>query len=128
MENNTKENKMNKTLKIMGWIISGLIGGLLLFSAFGKLSGMEEVEVMFHQMGLADWQIIIGIGEAVSAILFLIPRTQSLGTLLLSAYFGGAILAHMSGGQSFALQAGILMLIWLASFLRNPKTLSSFIK
>ncbi|MBL4703620.1 MAG: DoxX family protein [Flavobacteriales bacterium] len=119
---------MNKTMKIIGWVISGLIAGLLLFSAFGKLSGMLEVEEMFIKMGLTDWKVIIGIGEMVSAILFLIPKTQSLGTLLLSSYMGGAIVVHMQGEESILLQSAILVFVWIASVLRNPKTLSSFTK
>jgi Ion channel len=42
----------------------------------------------FEKFGLADWRIIIGIGELVSAVLFLVPRTAVLGTLLPSAYLG----------------------------------------
>lgn len=125
-----------KTKKIIGWVLSGLIGALLIFSAVGKLSGMTAP--MMEHFGFTKGEItMIGIGEIISAVLFLIPKTQSLGTLLLSSYMGGAIVAHMSaqpasaelggeGIQDYFMQSIILVLIWAASLVRNPNTLSSF--
>ena len=46
---------------------------MLLFSASGKLMMPEMVE-NFAKWGLADWIIIIALGEAISALLFLIPK------------------------------------------------------
>lgn len=65
-------------------------------------------------------------GEAVSALLFLNPRTHSLGLLLLSAYMGGAIVTHMQHGDAYVSQSVILILIWVAGFLRHPQVLQSF--
>ena len=46
----------------------------------------------------------------VSAILLLIPRTSSLGILLTSSFWGGAICAHMMQGDSYAFVAVLLVL------------------
>lgn len=116
----------NEIARIIGWILSGLLTALFLFSAYGHLSGMPEMVEAFEKVGLGDWRVIIAIGELGSLLLFLIPKTQSLGTLLLSSYMGGAILLHMSGGQPFVLQSAVLVAVWVASALRNPATLSSF--
>lgn len=116
----------SKVVKIIGWIISGLLAALFAFSAFGKLSAPQEMLDMFASMGLADWRVIIAAGEIGSLLLFLIPRTQSLGTLLLSSYMGGAIIVHMQGGEPFIFQAAVLIAVWVASVMRNPQTLSSF--
>jgi len=73
------------------------------------------------QMHLGDWRIIIAIGEIVSALLFLVPKTNKLGTLLLSAYMGGAIIIHMTGGMSIVLPSVVLILVWITGILRNPE-------
>ncbi|MEM7106575.1 MAG: DoxX family protein [Bacteroidota bacterium] len=125
-----------KTKKIIGWVLGGLIAAILSLSAIGKLSGAAGP--MLSHFGFTENEILmIGIGELISAILFLIPKTQSLGTLLLSAYMGGAIVAHMGasvapeelGGESvqdYTAPSILLIVIWGISFFRNPKVFSSF--
>jgi hypothetical protein len=73
------------------------------------------------QMKLGDWRIIIAIGEIVSSLLFLIPKTNKLGTLLLSSYMGGAIIIHMTSAMSIAMPSVVLILVWVVAFLRNPE-------
>jgi hypothetical protein len=74
-----------------------------------------------EQMHLANWRIIIALGEITSAFLFLFPRTNIYGTLLLSAYMGGAIIIHMTSGLSILTPSVVLILIWIVGFLRNPE-------
>jgi uncharacterized membrane protein YphA (DoxX/SURF4 family) len=111
---------------IAGWVLSVLLAALFLFSASGKLMKAEPVVKGFAEFGLGDKILLIGVGELVSTILFLIPRTSSLGTLLLGSYMGGAIVTHMQHGQSYVAQSVFLVLIWLAGWLRNPGLLDSF--
>lgn len=89
------------------------------FSGLGKLTGNEEVVAMFTKGGINDWRVIIGIGEVVSAILFAIPLTQRIGTWLLSSYFGGAIMLHMTMGESIMAPVAFLLIIWVLSILRK---------
>ena len=109
------ENK--KVFKIVAWVIAGLLTALYLFSAYGKLSNLAQMEAM----KLGDWGLIIAIGEIVSALLFLIPKTNKYGTLLLSSYMGGAIIIHMTGGTSILIPSIVLVLVWVVAFLRDPK-------
>jgi hypothetical protein len=99
-------------------VIAGLLTAIFAFSAAGKLFMQPEAMEKLH---LADWRIIIAIGEISSALLFLFPKTNIYGTLLLSAYMGGAIIIHMTGGLSIVMPSGILILIWIVGFLRNPE-------
>ena len=55
--------------------------------------------------------------------MFLIPKTNKFGTLLLSSYMGGAIIIHMTGGMSIGMPTVILLLVWLVAFMRNPELL-----
>ena len=76
--------------------------------------------------GLPVMRIVIGIGEIVSAVLFLMPRTSSLGVLLLSAHMGGAIVTHMSNDESYIVPSVVLVLVWVAQYLRYPELFVSF--
>jgi hypothetical protein len=107
----------SKIKNIAAWVIAGLLTALYLFSASGKLMHPEQM----IQMKLGDWRIIIAIGEIVSSLLFLIPKTNKLGTLLLSSYMGGAIIIHMTSAMSIAMPSVVLILVWVVAFLRNPE-------
>jgi uncharacterized membrane protein YphA (DoxX/SURF4 family) len=123
-------NQMSKTRKIINWIFVGLMSALFIMSASMKLmAGADaEIAVNFVKWGLEGKLMLIGIGELIAAILFLIPRTSSLGVLLLSAHLGGAIATHMEHGEMFIPQAIMLLLVWVANYLRNPEMLASFTK
>jgi len=123
-------NKMSKGRKITGWILVGLMGALFVMSASMKLmAGADaEIAVNFVKWGLDGKLMLIGMGELIVAILFIIPRTSSLGVLLLSAHLGGAIVTHMSNEEMFIPQAVMLLVVWVANYLRNPEMLSSFTK
>ncbi|MDD3322391.1 MAG: DoxX family protein [Paludibacter sp.] len=110
---------ISKVSNIIAWVISGLLTALFLFSASGKFLHPEQME----QMKLSDWRIIIAIGEIVSALLFLIPKTNKIGLLLLSSYMGGAIIIHMTEGMSIMIPSVVLILVWITGFLRNPELL-----
>lgn len=109
--------EIKKVSNIAAWIIAGLLTALYAMSAYGKISNPAQME----QMKLGDWSTIIAIGEIVSALLFLIPKTTKYGTLLLSSYMGGAIILHMTGGMSIVMPSAILILVWVVAFLRDPK-------
>ena len=77
-----------------------------------------------EQMHLGDWRIIIAIGEITSALLYLFPRTNKFGALLLSSYMGGAIILHMTGSLSIIMPSVVLVLVWAGAFVRNPELYS----
>src|ERR1700758_3998525 len=88
---------------IIGWVLHGLVGGVMLLAGSAKILGLfppEQVE----KLGLGVPIQVIGAGELVSAILLLVPRAASLGVLLTSGFWGGAICLHLSKGEPFVLQ------------------------
>ena len=118
-----KANQNWKT--IAGWVLHGLVGGIMLLAGSAKVLGLfppEQVE----KLGLGVPIQVIGAGELVSAILLLVPRTASLGVLLTSGFWGGAICLHMSKGEPFVLQSVFLLLTWVGAYLRVPGTFASF--
>ena len=105
--------------KTIAWIIAGLLTALFLFSAINKFVHPEILE----EMKLGHWRIIIAVGEIISALLFLFPKTSIQGTLLLSAFMGGAIIVHMVAGNSILMPSNVLILVWICALLRNPEFL-----
>lgn len=76
---------------------------------------------MMGNLKLGNWSIIIAIGEIVSTLLFIYPKTSKWGTILLSAYMGGAIVAHMIMVQPIVMPSVVLVLVWVAGLVRNPE-------
>jgi len=111
--------------QIAGLVLHILVGGLLIFTGSQKILGLVPPEAL-TTYGLGQQVRLIGAGALVSALLLLIPRTSSLGLLLTSSFWGGAICIHMAHGQPYVFQAVVLILSWAGAYLRNPATLSSF--
>ena len=118
---------MSKKRKITGWVMAGLLTALLVMSASQKLIGNPEMVENFDKWGLGSMITIIALGELVSVLLFLIPRTAVLGVLLLSAYFGGAILVHMANDEPYVFQSIVLLFIWVTAWLRTPEMFTRLI-
>lgn len=111
-----------KTLKISGWVLSILLGLLFAFSASMKLMQSEEVVAQAAAIGLGAQQyFFIGIVEILALVLFLIPRTGVLGSLVLVAYMGGAIVTHLLHQQPIAVPLLVEALVWTAAALRFPE-------
>jgi hypothetical protein len=103
-------------------------GALLIGSAIAKVVHIPQVLEQFRAIGYEGSGLtFIAILEAVCAMLFLIPRTRSLGLPLVSAYLGGAIAAHLGHGQQLAAvrPAIFLGVLWLGAWLRHPQILWS---
>jgi hypothetical protein len=110
--------------KLAGLILHILIGGLMIVAGSAKLLGLLPPEAV-EKMGLGEHIRLIGAGELGTAILLLVPRTSSLGILLTSSFWGGAICLHMAHAEPYVFQSVVLVLSWAGAYLRNPATLSS---
>jgi hypothetical protein len=111
--------------KSAGLILHTLIGGLLIFTGSQKILGSVPPEALV-KYGLGERARLIGAGAVLTSLLLLIPRTSSLGLLLASSFWGGAICIHMAHSEPYIFQAAVLLLSWAGGYLRNPATLGSF--
>src|SRR5262245_66503384 len=93
-----------KWSKIAGLALHVLIGGLMIFAGSGKVLGFFPPDAV-AKYGLGEQILLIGAGELITALLLLIPRTSSLGVLLVSAFWGGASCILLASGARLALQA-----------------------
>jgi len=110
-----------------GTILVFLAGLVLIGSATAKLAQVPVVVSQMDALGFAGNKLmIIAALEILSAVLFLVPRTRPFGVLMVSAYMGGAISAHMGHNEPVYQPAIILVLAWLGARLRHPEYFSAF--
>ena len=110
----------DKTKNVIQWIASGLVGAIFLMSGTMKFNLPADALTQMASQGLTPAMAKnLAIIEILSAILFLIPRTSVLGTLLLTAYMGGAIATHFTHGQPLMAPCVILAVVWIVSVWRN---------
>lgn len=87
-----------------------------------KISGATEVIENGAKFGIPfSTFMIIGIIELIALILFIIPRTGILGTLLLASYMGGAIATHLEHNESIITPCAIAAFVWVVAFVRFPE-------
>ncbi|WP_116653353.1 DoxX family protein [Pelagibacterium sediminicola] len=112
---------------IAGWIMSGLLALFILgASAAPKLIGSELAIAPMEVVGWpVKYMVLIGLIEAGTIVLFLIPRTALFGAALFTALLGGALAANLRVDNPlfshtlFSLYLGIFA--WAALWLREPK-------
>lgn len=111
-----------KTSKIIYWVLTGLIAFVFIGSAMGKFTANEEALKMAANFGIdAKTNTILGVVELISILLFIIPRTGIIGTLLLTAYMGGAIATHLEHGESIVAPCVIQTILFLVAMYRFPE-------
>lgn len=123
-----REVTRNRTRRIAGNILIVLLGLLLASSAIVKFAHVQGVVNKMATSGFSGGKLtLVATLELLSAVLFMVSRTRSLGLLMLSAFLGGAICTHVqlgeyakAGGPSF-----LLFLVWIGSGLGHPQVLWS---
>lgn len=115
-----------KRKSIPGIIMSALIILFMLFDSIMKFIQPDEVIEGTVKLGFQVHHILpIGILGFISIICYTIPRTSVIGAILLTGYFGGAIVTNFRLDQP--LFSHILFPIYLSIFmwgglvLRNPQ-------
>jgi DoxX-like family len=109
----------------IGRIVSFLPALFLLVDAVMKFIKPAVVVDTTVQLGYPISIILpLGVVLLISTILYLIPRTSVLGVILLTAYLGGAVAAHvrMGGGVGpivFPIVIGVLL--WAGLYLRDRR-------
>ncbi len=113
---------LTKTQRILGWVLSGLIAAFLIFgSAVGKFVDFPGKAELFEKLGWSVETIkIIGGIEILIAALYLIPRAGFIGSILLTAYLGGATATHVRIAEDWYFSVVLGVLAWVGYGLRNP--------
>jgi hypothetical protein len=112
--------RASRTPLWIGRVLTGLCAGFLLFDAVAKLLAVAPVVEATRQLGYAVGVIRpLGLVLALSTLLHLLPRTQAIGALLLTAYLGGATATQLHAGQPFWFPIAMGAVLWIAYALRS---------
>ncbi len=111
---------------LAGWVVTGLVGAFLAFSASLKFFMPELALETMRTLGWPDHHLLlIGIVEAACVALYLVPRTALLGAVLETALLGGAVATQVRidnplfSHELFGVYLGVL--VWLGLWLRDPR-------
>jgi hypothetical protein len=109
-----------------GWTISGLLAAFLLFDVVGKFAKPAPVIEAFARTGWpVELSVPIGAILLACTVLYLIPRTSMLGTILLTGYLGGAVATNLRlenplfTNTLFPVYFGVLA--WMGLWLRERR-------
>ena len=109
----------------VGRAMSGLSSLFLLVDGVMKLLKPAVVVRATLQLGYAE-SAILGIGAALLActLLYVMPRTSTLGAMLLTAYLGGAVASNIRAGMpvfNVLFPMIIAGLVWGGLWFRDPR-------
>ena len=105
-----------------GRVLTGVIVAFLLLDAVGKLIPLAPYVEGTRQAGYAIALLRpLGLLLAIPTLLHLLPRTQFLGALLLTAYFGGAVATHLRSGTSAWFAVLFCVTLWAAYAMRSAR-------
>jgi hypothetical protein len=117
---------VSKGAQWTGYAMSGLVVAFLLFDGAIKLVPLDIVTQTMQQLGYPpDVARPLGVVTLVCAILYAIPRTATLGAILMTGLLGGAIATHLRVGSPvfshllFGLYIGLMA--WGGLYLRDER-------
>jgi multidrug efflux pump subunit AcrB len=112
--------------RILGWTLSVALSAFMIGgSAMGKFTEWPGKAEMFSKFGFSlPLMQRIGMVEIAVALLFLVPQTAFVATILLTAYLGGATVTHLRVGEPFYFPIVLGVVAWIAFSLRRPGVLA----
>lgn len=116
---------VRRAAPVLGWVVTLAVAAQLAQGAYGQLTESERSVGMFEAIGYpASAVLLIGVLQGVAVLLYVVPWTAFLGGLLLTAYLGGAVAAHVRLEDSLAHTLTPVLFavgIWAALFLRSER-------
>ncbi len=124
----------SRASSIISWICIGLVAAFNLFAAVMKFFPVvpgSEGDLMMQKLGVNGMMLSLGVLEFVILALYVIPRTSTVGTVLMIGYLGGALATNLTHGfgQADVVPIYILfVLIMIGAWFRNPELVSRLLK
>lgn len=124
-----------RTKSVIGWIATILVAGFNLFAALMKLFAPvppgSPAEAMQQRLGIVGMETPLGILELIIVVLWLIPRTSTVGFVLMIGYMGGVLATNLTHGFTHmeALPIYIcFVLLTISGYFRNPELAARIFK
>jgi hypothetical protein len=111
----------SKLQRTTAWILTSIAGLLILTSGIMKLAAGQMIVEGMTKLGVGPYIPLLGTMEIAFTVLFFIPKTTKIGFLLITCYFAGALATDLSHGNPIMTPILILVLVWVAAFLRKPE-------
>jgi hypothetical protein len=116
----------SKTVRWIGWILTGIVVAFMLFDGAIQLIAFDFVTQGMIEFGLPEsYARPLGIVTLACTLLYAWPRTSVLGAVLLTGFLGGTIATHMPRPEPLlphivtALVMGAI--VWGGLWLRDPQ-------
>ena len=117
----------DRTMRLIGWTLTGLFAVFMLGASITpKLLRLPIAEETMAQLGWpAGYAFMIGLIELTCLLLYLVPRTNLLGGILMMGLLGGAMATQIRAGSPlyshilFSLYLGLFM--WGGLWLRDAR-------
>ncbi len=136
-----KGNKVPDTkllgLRVFSWVLVVLLLAMHAMALMGKINPPAEgtpEHAMAVTLGIAGLEFPLLIVEALTIVLFLVPRTSAIGAVLMIGYMGGVLatfLTHNLNPPDAAVQTGrlaiampgfvMLAVVGIVTWIRNPE-------
>ncbi len=112
---------------IVGWVCVAPVAALNIFAGISKFSPVapdSPQAAMMQSMGITP-QIahVLGVIELASVLLILIPRTSTVGFVLLVGYMSGVTATLITHSQDATAGLASLALLTVSAYFRNPELL-----
>jgi hypothetical protein len=113
--------------RYLKWIIAGLPSLAMVAAAINKLMVSPEMVSNIKNVPQPElWLPRLGIITLVSVALYWLPKTSLVGTILLTAYLGGATAVHLLMLQSSpAAPIALAVLFWVGLGMRYPRVMAA---
>jgi hypothetical protein len=124
--------QISKPRLITGWVLLCLVAAALVAAGsvglIRKPSPEEEQMMKDKTPGMEKYGKLVCVVQIVSGLLIVIPRTSSLGILLATAIWGGAICTHVILDDLRGLPPSAILqaMTWIGAYLKDPRFLASF--
>lgn len=108
-----------------GWILTTLVVAFLVFDGVTKIMKEQHVMAAAVQLGFPGYTMpIIGCILLICTLIYVIPRTAVLGSVLLTGYLGGAVVVQLRVANPafetvFPIFFGIL--VWTGLIMRRNR-------
>lgn len=115
---------------IIGWICTALVAALTIFSGVMEfIMPMTDPEIVAYvtRLGIVDMEYPLGAAKLLIAALYLVPRTSTVGFVLMVGYYGGALATNITHAVPLAEYFPIIVVLALLTVdavLRKPELLT----
>ncbi|MCP4787349.1 MAG: hypothetical protein GY903_01480 [Fuerstiella sp.] len=109
----------SKRARIAGRLMVRTVALIMVLAGGLKLAGLgaEDMVEGLEKANLIQHLTLISVTAIVCGSMLLIPRARTVGLSMSSAYWGGAIVAHLTYNDSVLMPAGILTMLWMGQWL-----------